>query len=141
MTTKRPAWNWVYMSSRFRSAWIAHAWPWLKKFLPYLNAIGDWKRFSGLAVRNASATRERIYMLPFDSSHMFCPNCKCAIPTHDVLSALRPKGFVQWFWVEDMDGKQFLIRETDYNPSVLRLSSPIPRQPWQELPVVSCDIP
>ena len=141
MTTKRPVWNWVYVSLRVRSAWQALAGALLKKLLPYLYAVGDGKRFPGPAVRDPSAAAKRIYMLPFDSSHMFCSNCKCAIPTHDVLSALRPNGFGQWFWAEDMDGNQFLVRETDYNPSVMRMSSPIPGKKWQELPVASARPP
>jgi hypothetical protein len=62
------------------------------------------------------------------------------------LLALRPNGFVQWFWAEDQNGNRFLIRETDYNPSAMRMSLPIPMAPtqdqkgqvaWRELPVAS----
>jgi hypothetical protein len=55
------------------------------------------------------------------SVHISCSHCGGAISTHDVLAALRPSGFLQYFWVELDGGERFLIAEKDYNPTVMRL--------------------
>lgn len=104
--------------------WQTYAPAWFKKFLPNLNRVLNRKLLAGSRVNDYAGAGQRVYMLPFCSLHMFCPHCHGAMPTHDVLAALRPNGFVQRFLAEDGAGTQFIIRETDYNPAVLRMSAP-----------------
>lgn len=146
MTSNWPLRSRLHASMDFLLTLVASARDRLKNFLPYFQEVANRKRFLGRAVRNAAVPAKRIHALPFDCSHLFCPECRCSIPTHDVLLALRPNGFVQWFWAEDQNGNRFLIRETDYNPSAMRMSLPIPMAPtqdqkgqvaWRELPVAS----
>ena len=124
MSINRPRRRWFHMAPYVLLSICALARN-LKKLLPSVKVIVNGKRLFSFAMGEGARPRDRIYTLPMDSTHMYCPHCEGSIPTHDVLLALRPppRGNSHLLLV-DWGGRIGLINERDYNPVQMRIATP-----------------
>jgi|GEM_PF-1404675 len=124
--TVKPIRHWFDMAVRlFHSGFILTRQR-LKPLLYYLQPIVNSNCFPCAVVDKRSLSSQRLPLSPC-SAHISCPHCGGAISTHDILSALRPNGFLRYFCVEQFTiGDRYLVSETEYNPKEVRVIECVP---------------
>ena len=50
-----------------------------------------------------------------------CPHCEQEISLKEVLTQLRPDGYLRAFWVEFKDGTRTVIHEHKFNPMTMKI--------------------